>query len=322
MARKRKRTNGGTRIWFELAVICILTALAAYLGNWGKNEEAARRSRPAAERRQAQAERRPLPARAEKASAAPSAPSAGAKAETARREASKKAEQPRREAPKQQPASPSTADRRNAAAPQNASSSRSSAGGRAVADAPGTAAARSGQARPADRPSSANREEKKSSRAAAAGRPSPSAEAGEYRLAYAGDGDSFELIDDRGVKTAVRLYGIDAPEAGQRWGQESRANALRLMQGKKLQIRVLYTDNYQRSVALVYIRQNGRTDALSINQRQVQAGLAWVYDYFCTSDICNTWKLEEALAQKQRLGLWKDESPVPPWQWRKSHPRR
>lgn len=321
MAGRRKRSKGGSRVWFELAVICILTALAAYLGNWGKNEEAARRSRPAAEHRQAQAERRTPPVRSDRPAAVAAAPSAKAKADTARREPPKKAEQPRQEAPKPQTAA-AQPERRAAPAQQGASASQNPAQGRAAAAAPASSSSRAAQARPADRPSASKPEENKASRAAAAGRPSPSAETREYRLAYAGDGDSFELIDDRGARITVRLYGIDAPEFKQRWGQESRANAIRLMQGKKLQIRTIYTDNYQRTVALVYLRQNGRTDALSINQRQVQAGLAWVYDYFCTSDICNTWKLEEALAQKQRIGLWQDESPIPPWQWRKSHSRR
>ena len=83
----------------------------------------------------------------------------------------------------------------------------------------------------------------------------------------------------------------------------------------------MYKDNHQRSVAIVYYSQNGKPDELSINQRQVQAGMAWVYDYFCTSAVCNTWKLEEAMAQKAKLGLWRDSNPVPPWQWRRANPR-
>ena len=83
----------------------------------------------------------------------------------------------------------------------------------------------------------------------------------------------------------------------------------------------MYKDNDQRTVAIVYISRNGKADELSINQRQVQAGMAWVYDFYCTSSVCNTWKLEEAMAQKQKLGLWSDSNPVPPWQWRRSNPR-
>ena len=148
------------------------------------------------------------------------------------------------------------------------------------------------------------------------------ADAREYRLVHASDGDSFRLRDDKNRELHVRLYGVDAPENGQRFGKESRAHLLELMQGKTVRLKTLYKDNYKRSVAIVYLCRNGVLDERSINQRQIQAGMAWVYDYFCTSDICNTWKLEEAMAQAQKIGLWKDSNPTPPWQWRRSHKRR
>ena len=52
-----------------------------------------------------------------------------------------------------------------------------------------------------------------------------------------------------------------------------------------------------------------------------RSGMAWVYDSFCKEDFCSTWKIEEALARKQKLGLWKDEKPTPPWEWRSAHRR-
>ena len=143
----------------------------------------------------------------------------------------------------------------------------------------------------------------------------------EYRLANLADGDSFELEDAKKRKVKVRLYGVDAPEGKQAFGNVSRNNLLKLLEGRKLLIRTMYKDDYKRTVAIVYYSQNGKPDELSINQLQVQAGMAWVYDSFCTSSVCNTWKLEEAMAQKARLGLWRDDSPIPPWHWRRSNPR-
>ena len=144
----------------------------------------------------------------------------------------------------------------------------------------------------------------------------------EYRLSYVSDGDSFELEDANKRKVRVRLYGVDAPEGGQNFGNASRNNLSKLLKGQKLLLRTMYKDDYKRTVAIVYISRNGKADELSINQRQVQAGMAWVYDYFCTSDVCNTWKLEEAMAQKQKLGLWQDANPTAPWLWRRANPRR
>lgn len=150
---------------------------------------------------------------------------------------------------------------------------------------------------------------------------SPAPTAQEYQLVHASDGDSFELQDSRKRKIRVRLYGIDAPESSQAWGRESRAHLLKILKGRKVIIKTMYQDDYKRSVAMVYLSNSGRPDELSINQRQVQAGMAWVYDYYCKNAVCNTWKLEEAMARKQKLGLWKDRNPTPPWQWRRSNSR-
>ena len=171
------------------------------------------------------------------------------------------------------------------------------------------------------RNSDTKRSAEKSVQADAAGKSAPALDKNEYRLAQISDGDSFVLEDAQKRQVKVRLYGVDAPEGGQSFGGISRSHLKKLLKGQKLLLRVMYKDNYQRSVAIVYLSQNGKPDELSINQRQVQAGMAWVYDYFCTSAICNTWKLEEAMAQKQKLGLWRDANPMPPWQWRRANPR-
>lgn len=161
----------------------------------------------------------------------------------------------------------------------------------------------------------------KSLRAASAGKSAPAEDNREYRLIRAADGDSFELKDERNRTVRVRLYGIDAPESAQRFGRQSREHLTRLLEGKNLRLKTMYLDNYKRSVAIVYLVDGDSLDERSVNQRQVQAGMAWVYDYFCTGDICRTWKVEEAMARKEKLGLWKDDDPTPPWQWRRSHKR-
>ena len=166
-----------------------------------------------------------------------------------------------------------------------------------------------------------SRKAEKPAQSASAEKSSPALDKNEYRLAHLSDGDSFVLEDAQKRRIKVRLYGVDAPESSQSFGNISRNNLKKLLTGQKLLLRVMYKDDHQRSVAIVYLSQNGKPDELSVNQRQVQAGMAWVYDYFCTSAVCNTWKLEEAMAQKQKLGLWRDANPVPPWQWRRANPR-
>lgn len=142
------------------------------------------------------------------------------------------------------------------------------------------------------------------------------------RLSRSIDGDSFELKDEKNRIIRVRLYGVDAPESRQKFGKESKEHLRRLMTGKDIHIKTMYEDSYGRVVAMVYLKDGKGIDERSVNQRQIQAGMAWVYDYFCTEGFCNTWKIEEALAQEQRIGLWRDANPTPPWQWRRENARR
>ena len=162
----------------------------------------------------------------------------------------------------------------------------------------------------------------KSTRAGSSGTSSEQSNDKDYRLVRIIDGDSFVLADEKNRNVRVRLYGIDAPEGRQRFGNASRENLLSLLKNRTLRLKTLYKDSFKRSVAIVYLSSSGTIDELSVNQRQVQSGMAWVYDSFCTADICNTWKLEEAMARKQRLGLWKDKKPTPPWEWRRAQKKR
>ncbi len=140
-----------------------------------------------------------------------------------------------------------------------------------------------------------------------------------YRLARLFDGDSFELVDRLGRRVSVRLFGIDAPEKDQAFGDASRRNLYKLMKGRDVRVQALYKDKYDRHVALVYRVENGKIDSVSLNQHQIRAGMAWVYERYCTAGFCRTWKKEENLARKKRLGLWKGASPLPPELWRRYH---
>lgn len=156
---------------------------------------------------------------------------------------------------------------------------------------------------------------------AAAEKSSTAPDTQQYRLVRVSDGDSFELKDGNNRSLRIRLYGVDAPEGNQRFGRESREHLLDLMKHTPVRMKTMYKDRYQRTVAIVYLCDGKGIDERSVNQRQVQAGMAWVYDSFCKEGICSTWKIEEALARKQKLGLWQEDKPTPPWEWRRAHRR-
>ncbi|MBE0574377.1 MAG: thermonuclease family protein [Desulfuromonadales bacterium] len=121
------------------------------------------------------------------------------------------------------------------------------------------------------------------------------------------DGDTIEVLRD-GQAEKIRLAGIDCPEKKQAFGQAAKRFTLDLAAKKIVTVKVETTDRYGRTVGEV-ILPNGR----SLNRELVRAGYAWWYRKY-SSDT--TLGLLESEAQANRLGLWADSSPVPPWNWR------
>jgi endonuclease YncB( thermonuclease family) len=110
----------------------------------------------------------------------------------------------------------------------------------------------------------------------------------------------------------VRIAAIDAPEKAQPYGQRSRQALSRLCYAEKALVTERDTDRYGRTVADV--RCNGQ-DAGS---RMVAEGWAWVYDFnkIATQRGGGLFRLQDE-ARAQRLGLWADPQPTPPWAWRR-----
>lgn len=142
------------------------------------------------------------------------------------------------------------------------------------------------------------------------------------------DGDSFKCAQTSGKVVTLRLYGIDAPEAKQPYGQASRKKLVELLSRRTLDAQTMDTDRYGRTVAVVRIVDVARTEgpankALNeamVNEAMVRAGLAWVYDQYCADeDICARLRQAEAEARKARRGLWAQTDPTPPWVWRRQH---
>ena len=81
------------------------------------------------------------------------------------------------------------------------------------------------------------------------------------------------------------------------------------MHGKQVEIKEHGTDRYGRTLGRIY--QSG----LDVNAEMVRRGMAWVYVKYVKDKRLNQL---EAEARKQRRGLWADEDPVPPWEWRRA----
>jgi len=121
------------------------------------------------------------------------------------------------------------------------------------------------------------------------------------------DGDTIAYYEnDKRVR--VRLYGIDAPELSQKYGEESKSKLKKLMR-KKVELVVISLDLYKRELGLLYVNK------ICINSSMVLEGYAWYYPD--TRPVCNIYKKHEEYARNKKLGIWKDPTNIEPWIYRK-----
>jgi micrococcal nuclease len=128
------------------------------------------------------------------------------------------------------------------------------------------------------------------------------------------DGDTMKVRCEQQLQQpaqtlTVRLAEIDAPEKGQPYATRSRAHLAALCFGRPATISIQTRDRYGRSVARVAC---GDTDA---NGAQVAAGYAWAYTQYLSDPAI---RRLEGQAKDAHRGLWSDENPVAPWEWRKA----
>lgn len=128
------------------------------------------------------------------------------------------------------------------------------------------------------------------------------------RVVGVADGDTITVLSAENRQIKVRLAEIDAPEKAQPFGAKSKRSLSDLCFGKTAELKPLTVDRYGRTVARVFCA------GVDANAEQVRRGLAWVYDRYVTDH--SLYELQEA-ARAQRLGLWSESGPVPPWDWRR-----
>lgn len=130
------------------------------------------------------------------------------------------------------------------------------------------------------------------------------------RVLRATDGDGLK-ISHAGQTITCRLWGIDAPEHDQPWGAEAHDALSDACAGHTLRLEAHSFCYYGRLLVVPFI-----AGAYSAQEMLVGRGLAWLLPYrLCTPA---DWRDLEAQARSDRIGLWLDPNPVPPWLWRRA----
>jgi endonuclease YncB( thermonuclease family) len=123
------------------------------------------------------------------------------------------------------------------------------------------------------------------------------------------DGDTLTLVN-ASYTYRIRLVDIDAPELAQPRGKEARTSLFDICGLKRAVAETSGEgDLYGRTLATVTCA------GVNANAAQVRRGWAWVYRRYAprTSQLY----VEERAARLDRRGLWADDAPVPPWEWRR-----
>ena len=122
------------------------------------------------------------------------------------------------------------------------------------------------------------------------------------------DGDTLTVLHDRNP-LKIRLANIDSPEKAQSFGARSKQSLSDMCYRKDATYKVQNIDRYGRTVAVVTCA------GIEVNRAQVERGLAWVYVRFAgkNSELIPL----ETNARNAKIGLWIDNRPTPPWEFRK-----
>lgn len=122
------------------------------------------------------------------------------------------------------------------------------------------------------------------------------------------DGDTITVLTASNHQIRVRLSGIDAPELRQAFGSRSKQALSGKVFGQEVVLTVKNKDRYGRTVADVWL------DKRWINLELVREGWAWMYRSYSKAPELDQ---AERQARQAKAGLWADEAPVPPWEYRR-----
>jgi micrococcal nuclease len=126
------------------------------------------------------------------------------------------------------------------------------------------------------------------------------------------DGDTIVVIDSLFNQTTLRLAEVDCPEKSQPFGNNAKQFTSDQVYLKNIKYIVTDTDRYNRSIAMIYYDE----DEKYLSAEIIKAGMGWHYKKYSSSQQLAEF---EVMAKNDKKGLWIDENPIYPSEWRKNN---
>ena len=118
------------------------------------------------------------------------------------------------------------------------------------------------------------------------------------------DGDTLTLRTETET-LRVRLEAIDTPEHG----TKAKQALSDMVFGQSVTIESSGKDRYGRTLGTVFSQSKG-----NVNAELIRMGMAWHYRQYSQSTALQGF---EDYARENKIGLWTDPNPIPPWEWRR-----
>jgi len=120
-------------------------------------------------------------------------------------------------------------------------------------------------------------------------------------------GDTVMVMRE-GQVVKIQLWGVDAPELEQPFGEQAKKYTESLILGKIVKVVIQDRWEFDNLMGKLYL------DKTYINLEIIKGGLAWYYSWFAPNEP--DLEIAEKEAQEKKYGLWKDEYPIQPCDWR------
>lgn len=122
------------------------------------------------------------------------------------------------------------------------------------------------------------------------------------------DGNTIEVRTTENETYKILFHGIDCPEIDQNYGDKAKQFLEKLILEKSVSVQLHGKDRWGNQLAIVLV--DGQLDP---RFELLEQGLAWTAE---RNPMLELETIREKAKEKGK-GLWKDDSPTPPWTYRR-----